>query len=87
MNAVVRYTDYAMRRLERRNISVELVSAVVSDPEQLIEERGRRVAQGRWTTPRGTEHLLRVVYEVSGDEIVVVTVYDTSKIQKYWRTG
>ena len=82
---MVRYTDYARKRLGRRDISMGLVSSVVSNPEQLIEERGRKIAQSRWTTPRGKEHLLRVVYEESGDEIVIVTVHDTSKFQKYRR--
>jgi hypothetical protein len=84
--ASIRFTGYARKRLGRRTISEEAVLAVVRHPDQLIEERGRKVAQTRWVTPRGKEYLLRVVYEESGDEIVIVTIYDTSKIQKYWRT-
>jgi len=83
----VRYTDYVRKRLDRRKISLELVSAVLDDPEQLIEERGRKIAQSRWTTPLGKRHLLRVVYEESDNKIVVVTVYDTSRVQKYWRAS
>ena len=57
------------------------------EPDQVIDEGGRKVAQLRWMTPEGREHLLRVVYEESGNDIVVVTVYDTSKVRKYWRTA
>jgi hypothetical protein len=85
MATTVRFTVYARKRLDKRRISEELVLTVVRNPEQLIDERGRRIAQTRWTTARGTEHLRRVVYEESGSDILIVTVYDASKIQKYWR--
>lgn len=83
---MIRYTEYAKRRVWRRKIPLGLVDRVLREPEQLIEERGRKVAQSRWTMPAGEDHLLRAVYEESGTDILVVTVYDTSRVRKYWRT-
>ena len=82
---MLKYTAYAIRRMRRRKISTDLAAEVVTNPEQVIDERGRKIAQSKWTTPGGREHLLRVVYEESGDDMVIVTIYDTSKIRKYWR--
>ena len=82
---MIRFTDYAEKRLQRRSLSLETVIAVLEQPEQITEERGRKVAQSRYRTESGKEHLLRVVIEENDDKLVI-TVYDTAKVQKYWRT-
>jgi len=64
----------------------QLVEQVAEHPEQLLEEDDRKVAQSRFVDPgRGTEYLLRVVYETEGEDKLVVTAYKTSKLRKYWR--
>lgn len=83
---MVRYTAYARKRLPRRKIPLELVERVLSNPEQTIESRRRKIAQGRFTAQSGKEHLLRVVFEEAGEDLIVVTVYETSRVRRYWRT-
>ena len=48
----------------------------------------RKVAQSRYADhARGKEFLLRVFYEETEESRVVVSMYRTSKVAKYWRTS
>jgi len=42
--------------------------------------------QSRFTAQDGKIYLLRVVVAIDKDPAVVVTLYKTSKVEKYWRT-
>lgn len=81
----VRLTPYAEKRRLGRKIALDRVLEVLSNPGQVLVERGRKVAQGRQTRADGREYLLRVIFEEHGDDIVVVSMYETSKLAKYWR--
>jgi len=63
-----------------------LVLRVLEEPQQVVEEDERKVAQSEYADPRtGRQHLLRVVYEERADDKLMITAYETSKIRKYWR--
>jgi hypothetical protein len=87
--AITRYliTDHARFEMNRRGISEELVHSVLRAAEQTIEVRpGRIVLQSKTTMQiSGLEYLVRVFVDVDRDPTEVVTVYRTSKIEKYWR--
>jgi hypothetical protein len=73
--------------MRRRGIGVELVAQVVTAPDQRHPGRpGREVFQRRlpFGDPVG-EYLVRVFVDVDRTPAEVVTVYRTSKINKYWR--
>ena len=80
------WTEHAERRLLewslKRSISREKVEAVVLSPEQVVQgHAGLSVAQSRMG--RG---LLRVpFFEVEADR-KIVTVYWTSRVNRYWET-
>ena len=83
---MVRFTPYSEARVRGRRLSRQLVKQVAEHPEQVLEENDRKVAQSRFVDPaRGTEYMLRVVYETEGEDKLVVTAYKTSKVRKYWR--
>lgn len=83
---MVRFTPYAEDRLRRRRLERDLVERVVTEPEQVVDEDGRKVGQSRYRDEvKNKEYLLRVVYEETGEDKLVVTIYRTSKIRKYWR--
>ena len=82
---MIRYSKYAERRIRKRKIPLELISKTIEKPGQQFAERGRLVAQSRFDAGFGNEHLLRVVYEMHGNDAMVITVYETSRIAKYWR--
>ena len=80
-------TDHARWQMRRRGITGADVLAVLRSPEQREEVRpGRCVYQSRLTFVESSEpYLLRVFVDVDRDPPEVVTVYRTSKLEKYWR--
>jgi hypothetical protein len=82
-----RITDHARAEMEKRNISAAEVAQVLSAPQQTTTVReGRVVCQSRqqYGDPPHTM-LLRVFVDVDRRPAAVVTVYRTSRIEKYWR--
>ena len=67
--------------------SIELVQQVLAEAQQEVEIRaGRVVLQSR--IPMGDParmYLIRVFVDVDRKPAEVVTVYRTSKVEKYWR--
>ncbi|MFM5983957.1 MAG: DUF4258 domain-containing protein [Sphaerospermopsis kisseleviana] len=77
---------HAQTEMERRKISVSLVESVLENPQQILLEReGRKVYQSKIDFGTGKLFLLRVIVADDVDPTVVITVYRTSKIEKYWR--
>lgn len=84
---VARYvlTSHARFEMERRGISADTVHQVLTAPEQRVHVRpGREVLQSVIAL-REKAYLVRVFVDVDRDPAEVVTVYRTSKIEKYWR--
>jgi len=84
----VRYvlSAHAAEALEERGIPLALVESVLERPEQVLPERsGRRAYQSQIDFGGGKLFLLRVIVNDTADPAVVVTVYRTSRIGKYWR--
>ncbi|OHB61834.1 MAG: hypothetical protein A2Y76_07365 [Planctomycetes bacterium RBG_13_60_9] len=82
-----RLTDHAEVEMRRRQIDEVDVAGVLGAPEQREAVRkGREVFQSRremGDPPR--TYLLRVFVDTDRKPPVVVTVYRTSNIAKYWR--
>lgn len=81
------FTDHALSEMARRQISEEDVKTVLAKPEQTeMVREGRAVYQSRleMDNPPKT-YLLRVFVDIDPVPPFVVTVYRTSKIEKYWR--
>jgi hypothetical protein len=81
------YTDHALMEMARRAISEEDVRDILANPEQTeMVREGRAVCQARrlMNEPPKT-YLLRVFVDIDPRPPYVVTVYRTSKIEKYWR--
>lgn len=84
MNILI--TEHAEYEMKRRQVPLNLVHRVVEDPDQIVPSRkGRLIYQSRYFDEQeGKEMLLRVVLDIEGDDFWVVTVYKTSKIERYW---
>ena len=83
---MVGLSKHAREQAGRRGLSEEIVLDVARAPEQrLIIRPGRELRQSRVEMPAGGPlYLVRVVVDVGPSEETVVTVYRTSKIEKYW---
>lgn len=83
----IQFTDHAKFEMKRRRIKEKIVEEIVRNPAQVINlKEGRYICQARYFN--GFEHkemLLRIVIEETLREINVITVYKTSKFQKYWK--
>ena len=80
-----RISKHAREELARRDIGLEEVEAVLAAPEQIVEEHGGIVCYQSRVIHSGKPYLLRVMVNEAADPKVVVTIYKTSKLNKYWQ--
>jgi len=81
----IEFTKYAELQAQERRINHRDILDVLKLPGQILStKKGRKIAQKKLSRKR-KEGLLRVIFEEKVDAKVVVTVYWTSKIEKYWR--
>lgn len=77
---------HAHDEMKQRRIPSSLVEDVLENPQQVVEEYGNKKGyQSKIDFGGGRIYLLRVIVNDTVDPAVVVTIYKTSKIQKYWR--
>ena len=77
-------TDHALTQMAKRQVPAPDVRAVLAAPEAVLPVRpGRVVAQKIVLAAQGRRYLLRVFVDVDRVPPQVVTVYRTSKIDKY----
>ncbi|HEV8614564.1 MAG TPA: DUF4258 domain-containing protein [Methylomirabilota bacterium] len=81
-------SDHARFEMERRGIADDLVQKIVASAEQRLPvHEGRVVLHSRvmmGTPPR--MYLVRVVVDIDRWPAEVVTVYRTTKVDRYWRS-
>ena len=82
-----RLSRHAEWEMTRRGIPLAQVQAVMDQPEQrLVDDSatGRWIYQSRLRSEDGKMYLLRVVVDEDEQPPAIITVYRTSKIEKYW---
>lgn len=84
----IRLSEHAKTELIRRQISVELAMQVAQEPDQIVSARnGLECRQSKfYEDSSNKEYLMRVIVNPKIAPNVIVTVYKTSKVEKYWRT-
>jgi hypothetical protein len=81
-----RLSRHAALEAGRRQIPLSLLESVLDAPEQVVVLSATlAVYQSRATDGAGGDCLIRAIISTETIPGVVVTVYRTSKIQKYWR--
>jgi hypothetical protein len=78
-------TAHARFEMQRRGIGEDQVRKVVTSPGQRMTVRPGRVVMQSRAAMDGKSYLLRVFVDIGPDKAEVVTVYRTSRIEKYWR--
>ena len=76
---------HARREMLRRGILESWVRDIMENPGQIVPVREGKKAYQSLKDLRGKKYLVRVIVADDKDPCVVVTVYLTSKIAKYWR--
>jgi hypothetical protein len=81
----VRWSPHALKNLLDRDIEREQADRTLTAPELITPgQAGRTVFMRRYfDTNLQQEMLLRIILEETTEEIVVVTIYKTSQIDRY----
>jgi hypothetical protein len=79
-------TRHARMEMVRRGIPEDALTGVLESPEQIVPEREGLVAyQSRVDFGAEGIMLLRAIIEERSNPARVITVYRTSKVEKYWK--
>ncbi len=83
----IRIPPHAMQSLDARDIALEEVERAIRAPEAVVSGHDQRQVYMRRYHDKllGQEMLLRVVVEETAELVFVVTVYKTSRIDRYWK--
>ncbi len=67
-----------------RQIQLNVVWQIIQNPQQVIEDGNLTILQSI-VEEDGQKYLLRIFVNLRKEPPMVVTVYKTSKIEKYWQ--
>jgi hypothetical protein len=77
---------HAEEELERRGIPREFLDSVLYDPQQIVDDRdGKKAYQSQFVFENGKTYLVRAIVADLTSPAIVLTVYRTSQIARYWR--
>lgn len=79
-----RISRHAQQQMETRGISSALVDGVMQSPGQIVGEQGGKKCYQSLYDRSGSQFLLRLIVADDVAPAVIVTVYHTSRIDKYW---
>lgn len=74
------FTPHAIEKMQKRSIPLQVIMAVLDNPDEITPERDERRAYQGEVNLNGKAYILRVIVEADGE---VVTLYRTSKVEKY----
>jgi len=69
---------------KKKNLSLNLIEEVLNNPERIVESGNLKVFQSVIEIEQTSKYLLRVFVNTEKAPALVVTVYRTSKIEKYY---
>lgn len=72
--------------MRERNISEQEILRAIDSPDRVhvsVKTSKRLIAKKLLHTSHD-QHLLMIIYEINTTETVIVTIIDTSKIEKYY---
>jgi hypothetical protein len=78
------FSQHALNQMELRSIPREIIDGILSEPDQKIEQDDLMVFQSIIKDLHEQQFLFRVFVNVHKEPPLVVTVYRTSKIEKYY---
>ncbi|MBI5634717.1 MAG: DUF4258 domain-containing protein [Nitrospirae bacterium] len=81
----IRYTEHALTNFKDREIPKEVVEQALTQPEKIEAGHSeRQIYMKRYQDAvLDQEMLLRIIVEESETEMVVITAYKTSQIERY----
>ena len=84
----IRFTRHAKERMEERGVTEEDVQRAIEFPDKIgrsvLSHARYIVKKVYYNVSLGKKHLLMVIYEERNEGVLVITIIDTSKIDKYY---
>ena len=81
------YSNHVHEELAKRKLPLSLLEEVLYAPEQKVPEVDNITCYQSRVEIGGKRYLLRVMVNDTVNPPVVVTVYRTNKLSKYWRSS
>jgi len=75
------FSKHALEQMESRRIPKDVVEKILTNPEQIKDELGKKVYQ---SIVEDGNYLIRIFVNNKQNPKVVITIYKTSKIKKYY---
>ncbi|MHA1646484.1 MAG: DUF4258 domain-containing protein [Promethearchaeota archaeon] len=73
------YTKHSLLQMKNRKISPTQIESILKNPQKKTDDEfGNQVAQKIIDN-----YLIRVIYKIQDENIVIITAYRTSKLNKY----
>jgi len=83
-----RISNHALEETGKRKIPISFVEEVLENPQQVFpQDEEITVYQSQLDFGTGKLYLLRLFMNTTIDPAVVITIYRTSQIKKYWRNS
>ena len=81
----IHWLPHARKKVAVREVSTSEVEKTIAEPDSVAPgQPPRQIFMRRyWDEVLQTEMLMRVVVEETADELMIVTLYKTSKFKKY----
>jgi len=80
---IYRISDHAREECARRGIPLSVLQEVLESPDQIVDTHHNRKVYQSKIEINGKLYVVRAIVE-NTDPLTVITVYRTSKIEKYW---
>ncbi len=82
-----RISKHAREQMEERGISEDMVNEIMENPDQTIaEDEDKLIYQSiREFNSEQKSYLVRIFINILKIPWLIITVYKTSKIKKYWK--
>ncbi|MBP9682412.1 MAG: DUF4258 domain-containing protein [Bacteriovorax sp.] len=78
-------TLHAQEEMGKRQITIDAIWSCLKNPDQIIRSQETRVIYQSKIKSGEINYLLRIIVENETSPKRVITVYRTSKIEKYWK--
>lgn len=79
-------TNHVLQKLEQRKIPIQYLETLLENPQQILPDKNdRKIFQSQFLFDNGKTYLLRAVVTDLTKPAIVLTVYKTNQIKRYWR--
>lgn len=82
-----KFSHHSLEEMQKRKIPIELIEEVLANPQQTFsQDEEITIYQSQVNFGTDKKYLLRLFINTKVDPKVIVTLYRTSQITRYWRT-